>query len=159
MYGGDDHDSLNGNPLLYGGAGNDTLTGSTSLGDTLYGGSGNDTIRGRGGDDTLIGGYGADTLAGGAGGDHFVFLSVHDTNDVITDFGNTGDQLDFSAFGGLTLKDDPGASFTANNQIAWYLSGSATVVIVNTDGNAANAEFMVTLNNLPAGITAADLIL
>jgi VCBS repeat-containing protein len=160
LYGGNDHDSLNGNPLLYGGAGNDTLTGSTSLADTLYGGSGNDSMRGRGGDDVLVGGYGADTLDGGAGADRFVFLSTADTNDAINAFGDAGDMLDFSAFAGtLGFQSAASASFSANNQVAWYVSGANTVVIVNTDGNVDNAEFMVTLNSYAAGITAGQLIL
>jgi VCBS repeat-containing protein len=163
LYGGNDHDSLNGSPLLYGGTGNDTLTGSTTLADTLYGGSGNDSIRGRGGEDILIGGYGADTLAGSVSGatdaDRFVFLSTADTNDVITDFGSGADVLDFSAFGGLTLKATAGASFDADDQVSWYVSGVNTIVIVNTDGDVNNAEFMVTLNNYVGGITAAQLIL
>jgi VCBS repeat-containing protein len=160
LLGGNDDDSLNGSPLLHGGAGDDTLTGSTSLADTLHGGSGNDTIRGRGGDDILVGGYGADTLSGGAGADRFVFLSTADTNDVVTDFGDGADLLDFGAFAGtLGFQAAPSASFSANNQVAWYVSGANTVVIVNTDGNPDNAEFMVTLNAYAGGIAAGQLIL
>ena len=53
---------------LFGGDGNDILTGSGSD-DVLDGGPGNDTLFGRGGNDTLIGGPGNDTLIGGPGTD------------------------------------------------------------------------------------------
>ena len=54
--------------LLFGGAGNDTLTGGSGN-DQLFGGAGNDTLLGKGGNDLLFGGAGNDTLTGGAGDD------------------------------------------------------------------------------------------
>src|SRR5262249_13427343 len=53
---------------LFGGAGNDTLTGGSGA-DQLCGGAGNDTLLGKGGNDLLFGGAGNDTLVGGAGDD------------------------------------------------------------------------------------------
>ena len=46
---------------LFGGAGNDTLTGGSGA-DQLFGGAGNDTLLGKGGNDLLFGGAGNDTL-------------------------------------------------------------------------------------------------
>jgi Ca2+-binding RTX toxin-like protein len=54
--------------LLFGGAGNDTLTGGSGN-DQLFGQAGNDTLLGKGGDDLLFGGAGNDVLIGGAGND------------------------------------------------------------------------------------------
>ena len=54
--------------LLFGGAGNDTLTGGSGA-DQLFGESGNDTLLGKGGNDVLFGGAGNDTLIGGTGDD------------------------------------------------------------------------------------------
>jgi hypothetical protein len=54
--------------VIYGDAGNDSLTGGGTP-DVLYGGGGNDTLVGRGGDDVLIGQNGADVLDGGQGDD------------------------------------------------------------------------------------------
>jgi VCBS repeat-containing protein len=160
LHGGDGNDSLTGTPLLFGGAGADTLIGNNGAGDTLYGGSGNDVLRGRDGADVLVGGFGADTLTGGGGADRFVFLDPADTNDVITGFQTGLDLLDFSAFAGaLGFKAGAGANFTANDQVAWYTAGANTVVIVNTDGNPDDAEFMVTLTAYAGGITLADLVL
>jgi Ca2+-binding RTX toxin-like protein len=53
---------------LFGGAGNDTLTGGSGN-DLLFGESGNDTLLGKGGNDLLFGGAGNDTLIGGDGDD------------------------------------------------------------------------------------------
>src|SRR5262245_48467983 len=49
---------------LFGGAGNDTLTGGSGN-DLLFGQSGNDTLLGKGGNDSLFGGAGNDVLTGG----------------------------------------------------------------------------------------------
>ena len=53
---------------LFGGAGNDTLTGGSGA-DMLFGQSDNDTLLGKGGNDLLFGGAGNDTLTGGDGDD------------------------------------------------------------------------------------------
>jgi Ca2+-binding RTX toxin-like protein len=54
--------------LFNGGDGNDTLAGGAK-GDILVGGPGNDTLNGGAGRDVIIGGGGADTLTGLAGND------------------------------------------------------------------------------------------
>lgn len=51
---------------LYGGKGNDILTGGSGN-DQIYGGDGFDVLKGRRGNDTLFGGALTDTLAGGPG--------------------------------------------------------------------------------------------
>jgi Ca2+-binding RTX toxin-like protein len=53
---------------LFGGAGNDLLTGGSGD-DQLFGQAGNDTLTGKGGNDLLFGGAGNDVLTGGAGND------------------------------------------------------------------------------------------
>ncbi len=60
--------------IVYGGPGNDDLSGITSekgrfLGDRLYGGPGNDVIKGKSGSDVISGGPGNDRLYGGSGRD------------------------------------------------------------------------------------------
>ena len=53
---------------LFGGAGNDVLTGGSGN-DQLFGQDGNDTLLGKGGNDFLFGGAGNDILTGGSGDD------------------------------------------------------------------------------------------
>ena len=54
--------------FLFGGDGNDTLTGGSGN-DLLFGQAGNDTLLGKGGNDMLFGGAGDDVLTGGKGND------------------------------------------------------------------------------------------
>ena len=53
---------------LFGGGGNDTITGASGN-DQLFGQGGDDTLLGKAGNDLLFGGAGNDTLIGGAGND------------------------------------------------------------------------------------------
>jgi Ca2+-binding RTX toxin-like protein len=66
---------------LYGGDGDDTLTGGGSH-DVLLGGDGNDQLCGKGGKDLLIGGAGADTLRGDGSVDLLISGSTaHDAHE------------------------------------------------------------------------------
>jgi serralysin len=77
--------------------GNDTMSG-TNGDDVLSGRSGNDILTGGAGNDALTGGSGKDTLTGGLGADRFVFTSLADRGDHITDFNaSQGDKIDVSA--------------------------------------------------------------
>lgn len=72
VYGGSGNDAITGNALanvLDGGAGNDSL----------FGGDGNDALHGQAGDDTLDGGNGNDNLNGGEGGDEINGRQGNDT--------------------------------------------------------------------------------
>ena len=76
-------------------------TGS-ALDNVITGGTGADTLSGGAGNDTLVGGKGGDVLTGGLGSDIFVFGALSGS-DRITDFKTAeGDQIDVSAFSGLT---------------------------------------------------------
>ncbi|MEQ9696037.1 hypothetical protein [Shimia sp. SDUM112013] len=105
----------------FGYAGNDTLTGTDTSNDFLYGGTGRDSLLGGlgddflfgqqgddvlsaegginhlfggSGDDTLLGQAGYDQLAGGTGADLFITNGVG--HDVITDFDGVQDRIDLN---------------------------------------------------------------
>ena len=81
-------DFLKGGPgrdELRGGDGRDELIGNRGQ-DQLFGGDGRDDLAGNRGQDQLNGGFGSDELTGGRGGDEFVFDSLLDGLDTITDF-------------------------------------------------------------------------
>ena len=82
----------NGNDVLSGGAGADQLFGGNGN-DTLNGGSGDDSLDGGNGNDTVVGGKGTDTAFLGAGNDTFIW-NPGDGNDTVE--GQAGfDTLDF----------------------------------------------------------------
>jgi Ca2+-binding RTX toxin-like protein len=102
---------------VFGGSGNDTLTGDGTANtlrggpgnDTLIGGSGNDALFGEAGGDDLYGGPGSDTLTGGGGtgtdaADH---LFGGDDNDILE--GDTGADT-FTCDGKNTPTASAGAS-------------------------------------------------
>ena len=97
------------------------------------GGRGNDVLKGGGGDDRIDGGRGDDRLTGQGGEDAFVFTSGFG-EDVITDFRDGVDLLDFaghngvSVFGDLTI-----AQSGANAVITDGLGGQITLLRVDAN--------------------------
>jgi Ca2+-binding RTX toxin-like protein len=81
---------------------NDTLTGN-SLDNSLAGNFGNDILLGDAGNDILTGGVGNDVLTGGTGADQFVFNSLAEGIDTITDFKwGEGDKIQIGSSFGAT---------------------------------------------------------
>lgn len=107
IYGGTGDDEIyggNDNDRLYGGEDNDYLDGGADD-DYLAGEDGDDWLRGRFGSDILEGGAGDDTLTGGGGLDWYVFDSISDQTDRITNFTRGTDKivLNYDNFTSLTL--------------------------------------------------------
>jgi Ca2+-binding RTX toxin-like protein len=102
IFGDGGNDSIfgfDGNDFLVGGNGNDFLFGENGN-DELLGDNGSDELFGGNGNDRLIGGNGSDTLTGNAGADKFVFNSLAEGIDAITDFSFAqGDKIEVSQFG------------------------------------------------------------
>ncbi|MCW2286428.1 Ca2+-binding RTX toxin-like protein [Rhodoblastus acidophilus] len=107
--GGAAEDTIRNIENVLGGAGADRLTGDSGV-NVLSGGGGNDILTGLGG---------ADVLTGGAGADAFVYTSLIDLGDTITDFTSGSDHIDVSAAGifGLTAGITPNLVQTANHAI------------------------------------------
>ncbi len=99
LFGGAGNDFITGNDdddTLYGGTGNDVLDGGIDD-DTIYGDEGEDTIIGGQGTDELFGGLGSDTFLGGDGGDVVVGGEDPDDTDVdVLDL--TGSGVDFITY-------------------------------------------------------------
>ncbi|MFY8119184.1 MAG: type I secretion C-terminal target domain-containing protein, partial [Roseateles sp.] len=100
--------------------------------------AGRDTLVGTAGDDVIEGGAGADTLTGGAGRDDFVYNSLLDAGDTITDFSVAEDRLVLSkllqAIG--VASSDP----LAQGFVTCSMSGANAVVGIDTDGAAGPAK-------------------
>lgn len=106
LYGGAGNDIITGNSgddILEGGTGNDTLKGLAGD-DILDGGEGNDILDGGAGNDMLYGGDGNDNLKGGAGND---YLDGGDGNDILD--GGAGNDILIGGRGTDTLKGGAGA--------------------------------------------------
>ncbi|MER2625671.1 MAG: calcium-binding protein, partial [Accumulibacter sp.] len=91
------------------GDGQDVVIGSSG-GDVLFGGTGADILDGRGGNDKLAGGSGADT---------FVF-GVAWGLDVVSDFRDGTDRLNFHDAGVAGLQDLSLAAVGSNALISWH---------------------------------------
>jgi Ca2+-binding RTX toxin-like protein len=110
LYGSMRNDNLTGNfanNILEGHGGDDVLSGFGGD-DHLMGSAGRDKLFGGRGDDRLVGGAGADTMSGGLGRDQYVYNSVNEGGDTITDFQTDPDTADLiyvrgAQFGNLDI--------------------------------------------------------
>ncbi|WP_424989957.1 hypothetical protein [Fluviibacterium sp. S390] len=114
------------------GAGNDVVTGG-SAGDVIFAGTGNDTLLGAGGADALIGAAGNDRLDGGAGGDFYLGGAGSDSfawsdgfgRDVVKDYTDGLDRLDFTTHSGVTKLADLSISQSGAHVIMTLSAGGA----------------------------------
>ena len=122
--------------ILFGLAGNDTITGGGGD-DTLDGGDGNDSLSASIGNDTLRGGSGNDTLTGGTGSDIFV-IGAGDGNDTVTDFENGIDKIHAgtlaTSFAGVTVTQD------GSDVVVGFGSGSPTMRLQNISAASIDAS-------------------
>ncbi|MBU9698033.1 VCBS domain-containing protein, partial [Rhodobacteraceae bacterium HSP-20] len=167
IYGRNGNDVLNGdggNDRLYGSTGNDVLNGG-SENDQLFGGSGNDTMNGNDGSDALTGGFGADSVTGGTGADRFIFISLNDSGDTITDFNAADpDKIVLTSIdaNGAVAADQAfnwgGTTATANG--LWYANnadGTSSTFYADTDGNTSTAELWFIVNGTSFSSGSFDL--
>ena len=124
-YGGED--------LLSGRGGADRLYGGDDR-DFLYGGGDADILRGENGNDFLDGGGGSgtDLLYGGAGMDQFHF-DRGEGDDVVKDFQNNVDVIEFDNFGYLTTAADAlGFATASGGNVLFDFGADGTVLVENT---------------------------
>lgn len=140
-----------------GAKGNDVINGAAGN-DALIGGDGKDKITGGAGRDLITGGAGADTLTGGTGADSFVFLSLADAGDTITDFkASENDRLVFkqSVFG---------EGFGATNGIApttqqgLFFDTVTKELTFDADGAGAAARILIARLTGVASLAFDDMV-
>ncbi len=102
--------------------------------ENAFTGDGNDTLTGNSSDNILMGGRGEDILTGGGGADTFVFNSLTEGIDVITDFDRADNdiiQIDSGRFGSLSLEQFSFDSTTGSLSF----EGQEFVTLENRDNN------------------------
>ena len=119
----------------------------------IVGTSGRDTLVGTAGDDMIIGGVGADTLTGGGGADLFVYTSMRDMGDTITDFTPGVDRIDLrTLLAGLGYS---GSDPVADGWVRFVAITGGTAVQVDTDGPGSAAVFRTLL--MLSGVSPSNL--
>jgi predicted extracellular nuclease len=122
----------------------------------LRGTAGADQLLGTAADEVLIGGPGRDLLTGGGGRNQFVYTSVLDGGDTITDFRPGRDSLVLTAL--LRSLAAP-ADALASGHVVCAAQGADALVSIDADGRAgaARARPLVLLRNLGcAALTSPD---
>lgn len=131
-----------------------------NAGVTKTGTAARDTLVGTTGDDVIVGGLGQDTLTGLAGGDTFVFNSLREAGDTITDFTPYADKIQLSAL--ITSLGINPATAISGGFITVKDTIGGTIVQIDTDGlGPVTARPLVTIKGLTAKqmSPARDLIL
>ncbi|HEX9070519.1 MAG TPA: calcium-binding protein [Pseudolabrys sp.] len=139
---------------LFGGNGNDALTGGSGA-DQLFGGNGNDSLNGGAGDDILDGGNGDDTVIGGKGADTAFLGNGNDTfiwnpgdgSDVVE--GQSGN--DTLVFNGANINENITISANGSRVLLTRDVGKVTMDVNGTetlDVNAAGGADNITVNDL-----------
>ncbi|MFZ5574892.1 MAG: ExeM/NucH family extracellular endonuclease [Pseudomonadota bacterium] len=112
-------------PHAYRSSDHDPVLVGLQLVKRIHGTAGRDVLTGTPGDDVITGGLGADTLTGGGGRDVFIYASLREAGDTITDFVPGIDQIDLDGL--LT-------SLGVAQGTAW---SSGVVQIVDTPAGAS----------------------
>ncbi|AFZ28323.1 putative calcium-binding protein (plasmid) [Cylindrospermum stagnale PCC 7417] len=123
----------------------------------ILGTSGRDELTGTLNSDHLIGLQGADKLTGGGGNDQFVYTSIRDRGDTITDFEVGKDNIVFTQLlDSLVAGGYNGTNAIADNYVKVVLGNSASnfSVQIDSDGLAAGDIFrpFITVNLTNPGI-------
>ncbi|MGE4266486.1 MAG: DUF4347 domain-containing protein [Deferribacterales bacterium] len=149
--------------------GDDSFTDNGIVDSIVYGGAGNDTISTGSGDDILVGGLGDDTLTGGSGADVYMYqpqelnsggdLVMYNVDDygtdTITDLeGNDVVRVSGADFTDDTVEAGDGLNVAANT-IEVVADGTDTLLYIDTDG-IAGADLTIKLNG---EFEASDFVL
>jgi Ca2+-binding RTX toxin-like protein len=112
-----------------------------------------DQLTGTSGKDRITGGFGADTLTGGVDSDQFVYESIRDAGDTITDFEIGSDQIVLTEV--LDSFGYNGADAITDGYVQVMDMGSDSVVRLDPDGPNGRGIFRPYI--LVEGVAATDL--
>ena len=132
----------------------DLAVAVASPGDIIPGTPRRDTLVGTAGDDRITPGVGGDLVTGGAGGDTFVYQSMRDAGDVISDFTPYADRIDLTAL--LSSLGIAPARAVADGHLVFADVTGGVSLRIDADGLAGRGapRPLLTLR----GLTAAQLV-
>ncbi|KAB2926626.1 MAG: ExeM/NucH family extracellular endonuclease, partial [Dechloromonas sp.] len=125
-------------PTAYRSSDHDPVIVALELRRAITGSAGRDTLSGTAGDDVITGGPGNDTLTGGGGADRFVYASLRDGVDTITDFTPGADLIDIAP-----LLADSGITSPAplaDGFVTCQASSSGALIGIDADGPGSAAS-------------------
>ncbi|MBD2518843.1 type I secretion C-terminal target domain-containing protein [Nostoc sp. FACHB-973] len=118
--------------------------------------SARNTLTGDDRNNLIIGLQGADTLTGGAGSDQFVYTSIRDAGDTITDFTAGTDKIDLSQlFQSLSLGSLDYEGATTQGYLSFGTHSSNSTALIDIDGTAGRGRATPLLT--VAGVSASNL--
>ncbi len=121
-------------PTAFRASDHDPMLIGLNLVKSIVGTNGRDTIVGTPGDDVIEGGAGADTLTGNGGRNQFVYGSMLDAGDVITDFTPGMDTLVLTKL--LSSAGIVSADPVASGHVTCTASAAGAIIGIDTDGAA-----------------------
>jgi Ca2+-binding RTX toxin-like protein len=136
---------------IFGGAGNDSLTGQNFVANEISGGAGDDTLHGIGTSDTLSGGSGADMFIFSAPTFGFQFGRISDFSKA------EGDRIDLSRIDAISGGGDN--AFIFNSSGAFSSPGTFGEVIAVQSGANTVLHFNVQSSGTVGGVNGSDISL
>jgi len=145
LYAADEYRTSDHDPLVIG------LNLTPSTPNRIDGTAGRDTLIGTRGNDAITGFAGRDTLTGGAGQDQFIYTSMLDASDTITDFQRGQDRIVLTRL--LQSLGVSSANPLADGFVTCSPSGSGSIINIDPDGSAgaARARALVLVKGVSCG--------
>jgi uncharacterized protein len=143
-------------PTVFRASDHDPMLIGLNIVKAFNGTGGRDTLVGSAGDDVITGGAGADTLTGGAGANQFVYSSMVDAGDVITDFKPGVDTLVLTQL--LASTGIAAAAPLASGHVTCTANAAGAIIGIDTDGalGPVKSKPLLQLKGIACGAVGAS---
>lgn len=145
MYGANNPNDMHGRTV-------DLALATAQPGSVIQGDARRNTLVGTNADDGIDGGRGRDMLTGGEGGDTFIYRSLRDGGDIITDFTPYADKIDLAVVLNSLGLTQPAATLIADGYVSVRDTTGGAIVSIDVDGSngSRRARSFIKLNGLTA---------
>ena len=122
-----------------------------NVNDIIEGTPGRDNLTGTNYNDVIIGFQGRDMIAGGEGEDQFVYVSIRDAGDIITDFEVGSDKIVLTQL--LNSIGYSGSNPINDGYVSFSSQREKTVLLIDADGTGGRrASNLLTVENVDINI-------